>query len=108
MSEALEHEIQADILEYLFSKGCLVLRANNIVRQGIRSLRIYGQTEQRGICDIIGCTPSGKFFAVEVKKHDGKTTEYQDAFITLVRSKKGIAFSARSIEDVKTRIEKFL
>ncbi len=53
----------------------------------------------RGISDIIGIY-QGRFLAIEVKTPKGKLTDSQRAFIQRVNREGGIAFVARSVEDV--------
>jgi len=42
----------------------------------------------RGMSDMIGCTPLGNFFAIEVKKHGNKPTPEQIEFLDAVRRAK--------------------
>ena len=52
-----------------------------------------------GVADIIGCH-NGRMFAIEVKTERGRVTPYQQRFIDRVNDAGGLAFVARSIEDV--------
>lgn len=52
-----------------------------------------------GVSDIIGIY-KGKFFAIEVKTKTGKLSEHQKIFLNDVKKNGGIAFVARSIDDV--------
>ena len=58
-----------------------------------------GMGSMPGVSDIIGCH-KGKFFAIEVKRPDGKPTDNQVQFQLRVREAGGIAFIARSVDDV--------
>jgi hypothetical protein len=53
----------------------------------------------KGIADILGCW-QGRFVAIEVKRPGGRTTPEQERFLEAVRRHGGIAFVARSIDDV--------
>ena len=49
-------------------------------------------TNRNGIADLIGCTfPKGKFFAIEVKKIDGKVSALQQYNIDKVNEAGGLA-----------------
>jgi len=54
---------------------------------------------KKGISDIIGCY-QGRFLAIEVKTENGKVSEPQQKFIDEVNQVGGIAFVARSVDDV--------
>jgi hypothetical protein len=54
-----------------------------------------------GVADIIGWRKGGQFFAIEVKSEKGRATPEQKQFIQDVKEDGGIAFIARSIDDVK-------
>lgn len=54
----------------------------------------------KGCSDIIGQTTDGRFLAVEVKRPGGKPTPDQTDFIDRVNSAGGVAFVARSVDDV--------
>lgn len=54
----------------------------------------------RGVSDIIGIMPDGKFLAIEVKSEKGKISDYQKEFLNNIRERNGIAFVARNIDDV--------
>lgn len=95
------------------------------ITKGIRSVlnleRIFhfkhwgGPMSARGVADIIGLMPDGRFLAIEVKKEGWKppqagTKAYkhyasQQAFIKKVIQNKGIGFFATSINDVIENLE---
>lgn len=56
-------------------------------------------SQPRGVSDIIGVF-NGRFLAIEVKAAGGRVTPEQERFIETVRRHGGIAFVARSIDDV--------
>jgi len=59
----------------------------------------------KGVADILGILPSGRMFAIELKSATGRLTPEQKIFIEKVNASGGIAFMARSIEDVKERLD---
>jgi penicillin-binding protein-related factor A (putative recombinase) len=54
----------------------------------------------KGIADILGIY-QGKFLAIEVKTEKGVLSPEQKIFLDNINKEGGIAFVARSIEDVK-------
>jgi hypothetical protein len=49
---------------------------------------------EKGISDILACSPIGQFWTIEVKKPGGKPSSDQIAFLSRVRANKGIAILA--------------
>lgn len=94
-----ESDIQRGILDYLAYKNCLAMKfpSVGIFRQDTKQ---YIRQGRKGIADIIGSRPDGRFFAIEVKSKKGKPTQEQVEFLEEVRSKKGIGILAYSIDDV--------
>jgi VRR-NUC domain-containing protein len=61
---------------------------------------------EKGIADIIACSPEGRFWAIEVKKPGGgKPSSDQISFLNRVRAKNGIVIVAHSIDDVMERFQ---
>lgn len=60
-----------------------------------------------GIADIIGCTPQGYFFAIEVKRPGGIVSELQQYNIREVTARKGLAFVAYSVDDVVRQLSSY-
>lgn len=54
-----------------------------------------------GVPDIIGCLPSGRMFAVELKVRPNKATRLQEHVIGKIRASGGIAGVAYSLDDVR-------
>lgn len=97
-----ESDIQKDIIHYLKIMGALCWRNNSIGIYdksfgGFRKLNGYGC--RVGVSDILGIW-RGRFLAIEVKSPKGKLTEAQSAFLLDVQRHGGIAFCARSLNDV--------
>jgi Holliday junction resolvase len=59
---------------------------------------------RNGIPDIVGCTPQGNFFAIEVKFGSGKPSKLQEWNIQEIKKAGGIAFLAWDLETVKTTL----
>ncbi len=60
---------------------------------------------RNGIMDIVGCTPAGKFFGIEVKYGSNKPSKLQTWNIEEVVKRKGIAFVAWDLETVINRLK---
>lgn len=58
----------------------------------------------KGVSDILGIMKGGRLLAIEVKTPVGRLTPEQDKFLKLITAAGGLAFVARSLDDV----EKFL
>ena len=56
---------------------------------------------KKGVPDIIGCSPTGQFYAIEVKFGSNKTSKLQDWNIAEISKRKGVAIVAYSLDDVK-------
>lgn len=82
-----EQDLQTKIIKYLKSKNYYVIKT--II------------CSKSGIPDIIACDPSGQFVAIEVKQLKGKATPLQLYNIRTINANNGLAFIARSLEDVK-------
>jgi hypothetical protein len=93
-----EGNVLAQIKEYLSARGIFYFRCNTGRRGGVS----FGI---KGAPDIIGCLPSGRFLAIEVKGPDGKASDAQLAFIGDVLKNGGLAFVARSVDDVARCLE---
>ena len=61
-------------------------------------------SQPKGVSDIIGCY-KGRFLAIEVKKPGGKLTLMQAKFLAQVEDAGGIAFVARSLDDVINKLK---
>ena len=99
MKKQLEKNIQSAIIQYLRLKKFVVVKYNSagIYRKATDS---YIPQPQRGVSDILALSPHGQFFAFEVKREGGKTTEEQEKFLEQVNHNKGIGMVVRTIDDV--------
>ncbi len=100
----LEKEIENLILDYLSYRPGYFWKN--------QSVGIYDPTKRRfrksnnrhhvrGVADILGVRSDGQFVAIEVKTKTGKLSENQKAYLQKIKEHGGLAFVARSIEDVK-------
>lgn len=65
------------------------------------AFKVHGSPMQvAGIPDLVG-VQKGRFFALEVKRADGKTTLLQEAMMRRIREAGGLVGVVRSVEDVK-------
>jgi hypothetical protein len=100
MRELKEQDIQRGIIEYLLLKKYVIFKHHSTgttVRNGETVYLRYGD---RGISDLIGCSPTGQFIAIEVKKPGGRPTPEQLEFISRVNANGGKGFVAFSLDDV--------
>lgn len=101
MQEATEQQIQKAISDYLKLKKVIIFKHRNVgIYKKDTGKYIPLSYGERGISDLIGCTNSGRFIAVEVKRKGGKATEDQISFLERIKQAGGIAFLAHSIDDV--------
>jgi hypothetical protein len=66
------------------------------------------QASFKGCADILGQLTDGRLLAIECKSDKGKTTDEQAAFLRHVRDNHGIAFVARSVDDVMVNLSAVL
>jgi len=81
------------------------------IRNLLRILGVYHwkqwqgpMSQPKGVSDIIGIY-KGRMLAIEVKTRRGRVSEYQQRFIDAVKRHGGIAFIARSVEDVMDALD---
>ena len=101
-----EKELVKVIIDYLLLKGCYVWINDTVgiydKERGVWRRRRHNSYKPLGISDVIGLTKEGRFVAIEVKTPEGHSpTETQKAFLKRVEENQGIAFIARSLEDVE-------
>jgi hypothetical protein len=100
-AEPLEKDIQKQILQWLSLKGMLAWRQNTgAVQLDKEGPSRYVRFGVKGCCDILGVLPGGKFLGIEVKRGTGRVSPDQQQFIAMVLAAGGMAFVARSVEDV--------
>lgn len=103
-----EKEIQHLILQYLQLRKIFCWR-NNTGAFGAEynGKKRFIRTGLVGSGDIIGLTPSGRFFSIEVKVPGRPPTFEQIQFMNAVKHNNGIAFVATCLEDVQKGLDIF-
>lgn len=86
-----ESKVQAKILRYI----------ENELGYYVRKVIV---ANKKGTLDIFGCTNEGEFFAIEVKYGNNTQSALQQYNIDEIKKRKGIAFIAYSLEDVKEQL----
>ena len=90
------------------------LKEKDITMQIRNVLKMYGIFHWKvfqtlgatpGISDILGVLPGGRMLAIEVKTEKGKLSPHQERFIQNVNDNGGLAFVARSFDDVVQRLK---
>lgn len=95
----VQHEarLQKSIIEFLHAHGVFAwINYQPLIRKG--QMKLY-HTSSTGVSDILAIF-EGKPVAIEVKHGNNKPTKKQEEFLQKFRDEGGIAFVARSLEDV--------
>ena len=85
-----EKKIQRDIISFLRKHSFSV---------DILTISSYGR---KGMADIVGCAPDGRFIAIEVKRPGGKLTVMQENWLAEKQHHGGVVFVAYNVDDVKS------
>jgi len=97
-----ESDIQRAILELLAYRRIFAVRVNvGMVPTGAAGKSAWRKSTMKGMADIIGVLPGGRFLAIEVKAPGGKATAEQQEFLDAVNKAGGAAFVARSTREVE-------
>lgn len=96
-----ESDLQKAILQYLLYRGvyCWANKTQGTYDPIRKHFRTFHGL--KGVSDILGVLPTGRFLAIEVKTPIGKLTDDQERFIDRINDTGGFAFVARSIQDVE-------
>ena len=86
-----EQQTQTKILKWLHDHGFYAVKVVKATRAGIP--------------DIVGCTPKGNFFAIEVKYGSNTASDLQLYNIDCITKANGIAFVAWGLEAVIARLQ---
>jgi hypothetical protein len=62
----------------------------------------------KGVADILGILPDGRFLAIELKSATGVATPEQKSFLEAIRASGGLSFIARGIDDVKEGLRGYI
>ena len=109
LARPTEKQIMQAIMAWVNANGGLAIRQQSGVFVPYGSGKNGGWSYAtrigfKGLSDIIGMW-KGKFFAIEVKDWKGEVSAEQQHFIEIVKRLGGIAFVARSLEDVYAHLE---
>ena len=105
MRNATEQQIQKSIIDYLRLRKYVVFKHHSTgftVREGKVAAFKYGE---KGVADIIACSPKGTFVAIEVKRPGKTATPEQLEFLERIRNYGGIAILTHSLGEVVDIIE---
>ena len=102
-----ERLIQKSILQFLAANRIFVFRVNTmgVYDPMFKGYRRHSAFSIRGVADILGIMPGGRFLAVEVKAAKGRQSPDQKHFEELVKRAGGIYVLARSIDDVRFLVD---
>ena len=97
-------------LDYLAARKIFAWRANSGAATAVykgkkRFIRFAGV---KGLSDIIGILPDGRFLAIELKAPGKKPTAEQWEFIQRINMNAGVAFCADSIDVVMKNVNHLL
>ena len=92
-----ETVLMREIMVALCQAGCFVLRTNSGVYYDSKGNRV--RVGFKGLSDLIGYRPDGKFFALEVKTPAGRASKEQYEFIENCWRGGAIAGFVRSVND---------
>lgn len=107
----LEKEIENAILEYLALIGIYAWKNQTTgVYDTKRKIfrKSWNKYHINGVADILGILPTGMLLAIEVKTKKTYPSQNQKDFLKNISDNKGIAFIARSIDDVKRVLDAIL
>ncbi len=98
----LEQAIQKQILDYLRYKlqGHLLLEEQHSWHLP-KARNTYIPSHAPGASDILGILKGGRFLATEVKSKKGRVSPQQEQFLAEIEARGGVAFVARSVEEVE-------
>jgi len=101
-----ENEILNAIAEYLWYNRIFFYRNNNtsIYDAKRKAYRKMPKWSIAGVSDIVAVLPNGQACYIEVKKEGSYLSQAQKDFIEAVKENGGIAFVARSVEDVREKL----
>jgi hypothetical protein len=103
----VEQGIQAAILQYLRWKGIFCWK-NNTAGIYVKARNTYIPSHAPGVSDILGVLHGGRIICIEVKSPKGRISPHQQQFIDAINSAGGLAFVARSVDEVINVLEEFL
>jgi hypothetical protein len=102
-----EQDLLKSCLRYLELRGFLCWRQNQgaIAGEYKGKRRFVKFTTAKGISDIIGILPGGRFLAVECKIRPNKPTFDQECFLEQIRKAGGLAVVVYEVTDLIKALE---
>lgn len=101
MRQPLESEIQAKIMQWLeYNKIFAWVNKTQGTFDPARKKFRRNSKQLKGVPDILGILPDGRFLGIEVKRKGGKLRPEQAEFITNGNKRGAVCFVAYSLEDV--------
>jgi penicillin-binding protein-related factor A (putative recombinase) len=104
----LEKQIENSILKFLSKIGVFCWKNQSIgVYDPVKKIyrKVTNTHHIKGVSDILGII-EGRFLAIEVKSPKGIISPEQRIFITRINNEGGIAFVARSVDQVARELYK--
>ena len=104
-----EKQIENEILNWLSSQGIFAWKNQSVgIYNPVRKafMRRTSPHHIKGVSDILGILKDGRLLAIEVKAKYGKPSPEQTLFIEKIKKNGGIAFIARSIQEVSEEFNK--
>lgn len=101
-----EKEIQGQILEWLVYNNIWCWKNESVgiyIKERNTYIQKRGKFNIKGVSDILGIYKT-KPLAIEVKAENGKLTSEQRKFIDNFNQEGGIAFVAKSVDDVINKL----
>lgn len=101
-----EKQIENAILDYLTLLPGTYWKNNStgVFDPTKKVFRKSPKYHRNGVSDILGIDADGRFVAIEVKTPKGRLSENQKLFLDDINHFGGIAFVARSVDDVRERL----
>ncbi len=98
-----ESDLNRAIIVYLQTIGVFAWRCNSGALKNSDGVWVkYGR---KGMADILGILPGGKFLAIESKIGRAKPSKEQRAFLEEIRVNGGVAILAYTLDDVIEGLE---
>jgi hypothetical protein len=106
-----EKAIENHILRWLNMSGIFAWKNQSVgIFDPVK--KIYRRSNNpfhiKGVSDVLGILPDGKLLAIEVKSKTGKPSPEQIQFIEKIKASGGVAFVARSLDEVMETVRPYL
>lgn len=107
MSEK-ENKVQKEVLNYLLHNGIYCWRNNNTPQYDAKLGMYRAFNGKRGVGDILGILPSGRFLSVECKSSTGKVSPDQILFAKMGTAIGGLCVVVHSLDELKPYIKPYI